>query len=67
MRYNFEPVAIIVAIAMASGPLTTETFEWIWNKIEEGLKELGDLVGILLALHGATVAIGNLDADGEIV
>ena len=67
VRYNFEPVPIIVAIAMPSGPLTTETFEWIWNKIEEGLKEVGDLDGILLALHGATVAIGNLDADGEIV
>ena len=67
VQYNFEPVPIIVAIAMPSGPLTTETFEWIWNKIQEGLKKVGDLDGILLALHGATVAIGNLDADGEIV
>lgn len=66
-QHNFEPVPIIVAIAMPSGPLTANTFEWIWTKIQQGLQKVGNLDGILLALHGATVAIDNPDADGEIV
>ena len=66
-QHEFEPVAISVAIAMPSGPLTEEAFESIWNDMSRGLRDAGRLDGILLALHGATVAVNAPDADGEIV
>ena len=66
-EFEFEPVPIVVAVAMPSGPLTVEAFESIWNDMSEGLCEAGDLDGILLALHGATVVVNIPDADGEIV
>ena len=66
-QYGFEPVPIVVAVAMPSGPLTAETFDGIWKDIREGLRGAGNLDGVLLALHGATVAVNAPDADGQIV
>lgn len=66
-QYGFEPVPIVVAVAMPAGPLTAETFEGIWQDIRARLDDAGHLDGILLALHGATVAANAPDADGEIV
>jgi microcystin degradation protein MlrC len=66
-RFGFEPVPIFATVAVPSGPLCTETFEGFWHDISSGLRGAGDVDGILLALHGATVAAGTPDADGEVV
>jgi microcystin degradation protein MlrC len=63
---GFEPVPILMAWATPSGPVTAAVFEEITAALIEGLRrEQPD--GLLLALHGAMVAEGQLDADGEIV
>jgi microcystin degradation protein MlrC len=61
-----EPVPLVMAWAMPAGPVTADVFDEITAVIAEGLRrEQPD--GLLLALHGAMVAEGHLDADGEVL
>jgi microcystin degradation protein MlrC len=63
---GFEPVPLVMAWATPSGPVTPDVFEKVVEQIIEGLRREKP-EGLLLALHGAMVAEGQLDADGEIV
>jgi microcystin degradation protein MlrC len=63
---RFEPIPIGMAWATPSGPVTREVFEEVTGRLIEGLqRQPGD--GLLLALHGAMVAEGYPDADGEVL
>ncbi|MAE67720.1 MAG: MlrC domain protein [Phycisphaeraceae bacterium] len=66
-QFGFEPVPIVVAVAVPSGPVTEDAFESIWQDMATELAGAGRLDGMLLGLHGATVAQHVSDADGEIV
>lgn len=66
-RSGMEVIPIIAAWGMPAGPLTAETFEELCGSLVGGLKRAGRLDGVLLALHGAMVAEGFPDADGEIL
>src|SRR5262249_23843084 len=61
---GFEPVPILMAWAIPSGPVTDEVFEEVTGRLIDDLhRQRPD--GLLLALHGAMVAESHLDADGE--
>jgi microcystin degradation protein MlrC len=63
-----EPVPLIAAEALASGPLTRSTFEALVNELETRLRAAGKLDGLLLALHGALMVDGeDGGGDGEII
>jgi microcystin degradation protein MlrC len=63
---GFEPILIGMAWATPAGPVTHEVFEEVTGRLIEGLQsQPGD--GLLLALHGAMVAEGHPDADGEVL
>lgn len=64
--YGFEALPLMTANATPGGPLTIAAYETILNEML-GLLEEEELDGLLLALHGAMVAEGYPDADGEIV
>lgn len=60
-----EAVGIFAARAMPYGPITRETWETLMSRLLAALLEAGPLDGLLVAPHGATVAEGALDADGD--
>ncbi len=65
---NTQPltaVPIFLARTLPSGPLTASTFEQLVTQMLDELKEAGQLDGILVAPHGATVCETFPDADGE--
>lgn len=64
--HGAEVVPLLVAHAMPSGTLTADCFETIAGGIIDALSEAGDVDGVYLGLHGATVSERYLDADGEI-
>lgn len=66
-KFGFEPVPIFAAVAVPSGPLEPKTFHEFVADIVKGVKDAGDLDGILLALHGSTVALNEPDVDGAVV
>jgi microcystin degradation protein MlrC len=66
-EFGFELVPLMATYAVPSGALTAETFELIADELFQCLKNAGPLDGVLLAVHGATVAGNYPDADGEIL
>ncbi|MDP6053435.1 MAG: M81 family metallopeptidase [Candidatus Latescibacteria bacterium] len=61
--HGFELIPTIMADAYPSGPATRDVFDAILEELLEGVRNAGDIDGVLLELHGSMV-IENLD-DGE--
>jgi len=61
---GFEPVPLLMAWATPAGPVTADVFDEVTGRLIDGLRR-EKLDGLLLALHGAMVGEGHLDADGE--
>lgn len=63
-----EVVPLLSARAVASaGPMLREVFESIRDQLRACFSEVQKVDGVLLVLHGATVAVGYEDASGEIL
>ncbi|HND54100.1 MAG TPA: M81 family metallopeptidase, partial [Pirellulaceae bacterium] len=61
---GIEAVPILAARAMPYGPITPETYNTLLDMLWRGLAAAGPLDGLLVAPHGATVAVEHRDADG---
>lgn len=62
-----EVIPIMAAFAVSGGPLTVEAFNFLSDRLYSGIQSAGKIDGVLLALHGAMVSIGEIDADGAII
>jgi microcystin degradation protein MlrC len=62
-----SPAPALAAFAVPSGALTPEAFEQLTAELLNAIDAAGPVDGMLLALHGATVASHFPDADGEIL
>ena len=60
-----EPVPLLAARAIPSGPLTAPTFEQLLRCLEQRVARVPPLDGVLAAPHGASVSEAAADADGE--
>lgn len=65
-RFGFDAVPLYFAHANPSGTMTRDAFERIAGEMLRLLEQHGPWDGVLLALHGAAVADGFPDADGEV-
>ncbi|MFO0926666.1 MAG: M81 family metallopeptidase [Gemmataceae bacterium] len=63
---GFAPVPLGMAWATPSGPVTADVFDEVTALLVDQLRR-ERLDGLLLALHGAMVADGHLDADAEVL
>jgi microcystin degradation protein MlrC len=63
---GFEPVPILMAWAIPSGPVADDVLDEVTGRFIDDLRRQRP-DGLLLALHGAMVAESYLDADGEVV
>lgn len=61
------PVPIARAWAMSGGTLTADAFGALCQLLRDNLNAAGRLDGLYLGLHGALVAEGIPDADGELL
>ncbi len=66
-RFGVSVVPLIFARTEPSGMITRDAFERIAGEMIDLLRARGPWDGVLLGLHGAAVADGYPDADGEIV
>ena len=67
---GWQLLPLLFASATPAGKVRRGTFESLANELERGLSDAirnGPLDGVVLALHGAMVAEGIEDADGEIL
>lgn len=65
-RLGVEVVPLLFASTGPCGTITRDAFERIVGEMLERLGEAGPWDGVLLAQHGAAVADGFPDADGEV-
>ncbi len=65
--FAFEGVPLFATYAVPSGALTADCFERLSAGLMRELEAVLPLDGLLIALHGATVAESFPDADGEIL
>lgn len=65
--HGFQPIPLLATFAIPSGTIEGEAFEELVTTMVDRLQSALPLDGLLVALHGATVAEGFRDADGEIV
>lgn len=61
---SIEAVPLFVARAVPFGPIETETFQSLLTMMLSEVSRAGELDGILVAPHGATVCESIRDADG---
>lgn len=64
---GMEAAPLYATFAVPSGTIAAETYERIVGELIGELKRALPLDGLLLALHGATVAEDYPDADGELL
>lgn len=64
---GIEPVPILYAIAQPSGIVAAEAYRGFRDEIVDGLLSAGTLDGVVLLLHGAGVAVGVDDLEGDLV
>ena len=62
----WEPVPIIFAGAHPNGPVDKKFFAHILDTMRQGLEKAGKLDGVYCCEHGAGLAVGNDDPDGEV-
>lgn len=62
----WEPVPIAFASAHPNGPAEKSFFDGLLQSMRNGLEKAGDLDGVYVCEHGAGLAEGNDDPDGEV-
>ena len=66
-QFGYELYPLLATSATPGGPVTAAAYEHFVGRILSGLAAAPKLDGVLLALHGAMVAEGFPQADGETV
>jgi microcystin degradation protein MlrC len=66
-RHGFELIWTVWASAIPGGLIPRETFDWIEGKLLDGIKNAGEIDGVLLHLHGSAVVDGIPDAEGRVL
>ena len=64
-RAGIEAVPVFAARALPHGPIAADTAAVLLDRVLSGLRDAGDLDGILAAPHGAAVAENEPDFDGH--
>ncbi|MDP6404822.1 MAG: M81 family metallopeptidase [Alphaproteobacteria bacterium] len=64
---GWELVAGVSGFAFPAGPVSEETFETLWGRIEKQLRAEGPFDGILMPMHGGMACEHLDDPEGELV
>ena len=67
LEYSWQLLPTLYAAAMPAGVVTDEAYRKLLSKLTNRLAQQMPFDGLLLALHGAMVAEGELDAEADIV
>ncbi|MBR5587144.1 MAG: M81 family metallopeptidase [Clostridia bacterium] len=67
LENGFDPVGGIVRSANSGGPLNKKVVENFIDKAVSYIKAAGDICGVLMPMHGATVSEESEDVCGDII
>lgn len=63
---DFELVPSVALSATPSGPVTAEVYNFVLDKVRESIEKNKPIDGVLLSCHGAMVAEGHDDGEGDL-
>ncbi|MFT5430683.1 MAG: microcystin degradation protein MlrC [Myxococcota bacterium] len=64
---NITTIPLESSLAIPSGPLTAECFEWLVSGLERRIRDAGPMDGIYLALHGSMQVEGLSEAPEAVI
>jgi microcystin degradation protein MlrC len=64
---DIELIPVMWAVGWTGGPVTQDTFEYLRDKLIEGIRAIPSLDGVLLALHGSMAADRTDDTEGAML
>ncbi|MBR6729443.1 MAG: M81 family metallopeptidase [Clostridia bacterium] len=66
-QYNdFELIPCVGLVASPSGPVTADVYDFVLNKVDECIEKYKPFDGVLMNCHGAMVAEGHDDGEGDL-
>lgn len=66
-RADFELIPTVHLFANPSGPVTEEVFDFVADHVRDALQKNGPVDGVMINFHGAMVAQGHPDAEGDLL
>lgn len=66
-REDMEIVPVLVLNATPSGPVTAEVYDFVTDAVTKALREQGPFDAVLIGYHGAMVADGHSDGEGDML
>ncbi len=66
-RDDIETVPCVSMTASPCGPVTASVYNFVLGETEKTLKEKGPFDGVLISAHGAMVAQGHCDGEGDLL
>ena len=66
-REDFELIPTVAMYACPSGTVTKEVYAFVEESVTEAIRKHSPLDGVLIAFHGAMVAEGHPDGEGDLL
>lgn len=66
-EHDFELIPVVAMVANPSGPVTKDVYQFVLDRIQSALQANGPIDGVMIAFHGAMVAEGHQDAEGDML
>ena len=66
-REDVELIPTVLLNATPSGPVTAEVYDFVTTEVVKAIKEHSPLDGIIINYHGAMVAEGHPDGEGDLM
>ena len=66
-RDDIELVPTVGLVASPSGPVTADVYNFVVNEVTKVIKEKGPFDGVFYHAHGAMVAEGHQDGEGDLL
>ena len=64
---EFELIPSVALAATPSGPVTSEVYDFVLKEVTSVIKQHGSFDGVLINFHGAMVAEGHDDGEGDLL
>jgi len=66
-RQDIELIPSVALCAMPSGPVTGDVYDFVTKKVLQVIRTQDKIDGVLLDIHGAMVAEGHPDGEGDFI
>ena len=67
LREDMELIPTVALYATPSGPVTRDVYDFVTGQVLDVIRKEGPFAGVLMDVHGAMVAEGHPDCEGDLM